>query len=139
MNEPRPPHPTFNAMLICDNTIREEGTGKISLIGIFGVVYSPAFPAVHPSLCVYLNIADALGRYRLRLDLMQADSMRVIGRGEGELEVTDRERPAEFVFQLLGLAFEGPGRYQFNLYANNELLGSKSFNVVLSKQPPGGA
>ncbi len=32
MSVPRPPRPTFNAMLICDNTIREEVTGKVSLV-----------------------------------------------------------------------------------------------------------
>src|SRR3989442_11211587 len=69
MSVPKPPRPTFNAMLICDNTIREEVTGKVSLIGIFAAIQSPAFPVVVPSLCVYLNVSDAQGRYRLRLEL----------------------------------------------------------------------
>ena len=139
MSVPKPPRPTFNAMLICDNTIREEVTGKVSLIGIFAAIQSPAFPVVVPSLCVYLNVSDAQGRYRLRLELMHADSMRVIGHGEGELEVGDQRLPTEFVFQLQRLVFDRPGRYQFNISANSELLGSKSFDVVLSNQPPGGA
>jgi hypothetical protein len=29
------PHPHLNAMLLCNHTIREHGTGKISLIGGF--------------------------------------------------------------------------------------------------------
>src|SRR4030095_285264 len=106
---------------ICDHTIREEITGKVSLIGIFAAVQCPAVPVVLPSLCVYVNVADAQGLYRLRLELMQSDSMRVIGRGEGDLHVVDLRLPAEFVFQLQGLAFDRAGRYQFNLYANGEL------------------
>jgi hypothetical protein len=34
-NVPQPPPPVINALLICDVAIREEGTGKVSLIGIF--------------------------------------------------------------------------------------------------------
>jgi hypothetical protein len=137
MSEPKPPHPTFNAMLICDNTIREAGTLKVSLIGIFGAIWSPAFPMIHASLCVYANLGDAQGRYRFRLELLQADTMKVIGRGEGDVEIGDRMLPAEVVFQLRGLVFDRPGRYEFNLSANGTHVGHKSFDVLQLKQPPG--
>jgi hypothetical protein len=81
-------------MLICDNAIREEGPGKVSLIGIFANIYALALPAVHSSLCVYANLG---------LEMMQADAMRIIGRGEAEIEVVDRMKPAEIVFELRGL------------------------------------
>jgi hypothetical protein len=90
-------------MLICDNAIREEGPGKVSLIGIFANIYALALPAVHSSLCVYANLGDAQGKYRFRLEMMQADAMRIIGRGEAEIEVVDRMKPAEIVFELRGL------------------------------------
>lgn len=139
MTDPEPPHPTFNAMLICDNSIREEGTGKVSLIGIFAHIWSLKFPTVHPSLCVYVNLGDAQGKYHLRLELMRADDMRTIGRGEAEAEVGDRMKPAEIVFELAALAFEGPGRYEFVLYANERLVGRKSFDVLKLDARPGEA
>jgi hypothetical protein len=137
MSEPKPPRPTFNAMLICDHTIREAGTLKVSLIGIFGAIWSPVFPSIHSSLCVYANLGDAQGKYRFRLELLQADTMKVIGRGEGDVDIGDRMLPAEVVFELRGLAFDRPGRYEFNLYANDDLVGRKSFDVLQLKQPPG--
>ena len=93
-----PPHPTFNAMLICDNSIREEGTGKVSLIGIFAHIRALKLPATHQSLCVYANLGDAQGKYHLRLELMQADTLQIIGRGEAQLEAPDRMEPTEMVF-----------------------------------------
>ena len=130
MAEPKPPKPAFNAMLICDHTIREEGTRKVSVIGIFGAIHSARFPAVHSSLSVYVNLGDALGAYRLRLELLHADTMQKIGSGEAELRVHDLMLPAEFVFELQRLVFDRAGRYQFDLYANDEHIGSKSFRVV---------
>jgi hypothetical protein len=47
------PHPVFKAMLICDQAIREEGTGKTSLIGIFEQIGARRFPVRHSSLAVY--------------------------------------------------------------------------------------
>lgn len=135
MAEPSPPHPTFNAMLICDNAIREEGTGKISLIGIFANIWSLEFPTAHPSLCVYLNVGDAQGSYRLRLELVRADDLRIIGRGEAEASAADRMRPAEMVLEMQGLVFERPGMYEFVIHANDRLLGRKSFQVLKLEKP----
>lgn len=139
MTEPMPPHPTFNAMLIADNAIREEGTGKISLIGIFANIYIITLPALHGSLCVYVNLGDAEGHYKLRLELVQTSGMRVIGRGEAQMEARDRMRPGEIVFELHGLLFDQAGRYEFVLYANDRLVGRKSFDVVKIEKPAGEA
>jgi hypothetical protein len=135
MTEPKPPHPTFNAMLICDNALREEGSKKVSLIGIFAQVLAEKFPTIHGSLCVYANIADAEGKYRLRLELVRADDMLMIGSGGTEVDFPDRWRPAEVVFELRGLVFERPGRYEFVLWANDRVVGRKSFDVLQLNRP----
>jgi len=124
-------------MLICDNAIREEGSRKISLIGVFASILSSTFPAVHGSLCVYVNLGEAEGRYQLRLELLRADTMQVIGRGESSIEPSDRMEPTEIVFEMQGLLFEYPGRYEFVLHANNNFVGKKSFRVLKLGQQPG--
>lgn len=49
------PHPSLNAMLLCDHTIREQGTGKVSLIGAFENISAAHFPLVHRAPSVYLH------------------------------------------------------------------------------------
>ena len=63
------PHPSLNAMLLCDHTIREHGTGKVSLIGIFENISAARFPVVHRALSVYAKLVDAEGEYAIRLEL----------------------------------------------------------------------
>jgi len=63
--------------------------------------------------------------------------MTVIGRGEGNFNVLDRMLPAEVLFELQGLIFDRPGRYEFNLYANDEYVGRKSFDVLQLTQSAG--
>ena len=65
------PHPSLNAMLLCDLTIREHGTGKMSLIGIFENISAARFPVVHRALTVYAKLADAEGEYGIRLELVR--------------------------------------------------------------------
>jgi hypothetical protein len=125
-----PERPTLNAMLICDASIREEGTGKISLIGIFANIRGYRFPIRHPVLNVYANLGDAQGKYRFRLDLVRLKDGRTLGSGSMDMEVGDRHRPTEVVFELVGLVFDQPGRYQFEFWANAWNIGFKSFTVL---------
>ena len=123
-------HPDIKAVLICDHAIREEGTGKISLIGIFEDLRARTFPIRHALLCVYVKLTDAAGAYKIRLELVRLGDLKAVGLGELDVNLVDRNRAGEIVFQLVGLVFERPGRYDFRLYANGRYLGSKTLNVV---------
>jgi hypothetical protein len=128
----------LNAMLVCDAAIKEAGTGKISLIGIFENLNTVNFPARHPQLAVYVKLTDAAGQYQLRLELVQLENATIIGQGEGAVTVHDRMESAELVFELHNLTFNAPGLYSFNLSANGRLVGSKTFSVLQLKRPGGG-
>jgi hypothetical protein len=120
-------------MLVCDQAIREEGTGKVSLIGIFENIASPSFPLIHPTLSVYVKLTDAEGKYRLRLELVQLETATIAATGEADIAAPDRMGSFEINFSLGNLPFPLPGLYEFRLLANGRYLGSKSLNVVASK------
>ena len=127
---PAPPHPAANAMLICDATFQDEASGKTSLIGVFETVSAFQFPARHGRLSVYAKLTDAQGEYRLRLELVRLEDLRVVGQGQFGATFADRMTPVELSFQVWDTFFEAPGRYEFRLYANDRWVGSKSLNVV---------
>jgi hypothetical protein len=126
-------------MVICDQAIREEGTGKISLIGIFENIHAGFFPIRHPSMAVYVQISDAQGEYDLRLELVRLDDMMTIGRGQGRASIGNRLQPSDILFNLLLLEFQRPGVYEFRLFANSRHLASKSFRVIKFEQAAGEA
>jgi hypothetical protein len=132
---PAPPHPALNAMVICDFAIQEEATGKTSLVGIFETVRAYQFPARHGMLSVYTKFTDAQGQYRLRLELVQLEDLKVIGQGQLGASFGDRMTPAEVIFQIGDLLFEKPGRYEFRLLANDRWVGSKCLDVVRAPEP----
>lgn len=132
-----PPVPILKAMLIADLAIREEGTGKVSLIGIFEQISAVSFPVRHPTLSVYVKMTDAEGTYDIAIELLRLDDATRLGEGRGTLEAPDRMAVGEIIVRLDNLIFPAAGLYEFRLLANRRYLGSKSFRVVKSV-PSGG-
>ena len=124
------PHPSLNAMLLCDLTIREQGTGKVSLIGIFESTSSARFPVVHRALSVYAKLGDAEGEYAIRLELARLDDGHVVAQGALRAAFADRMTPGELIFALENLGLERAGRYEFRLFANDRFVAGKSFTVL---------
>lgn len=126
-------------MLVCDRAIREEGTRKISLIGIFEQIRASTFPALHFELGIYVKLSDCEGQYRLRLDLFQLEDDTVLNSAEATINPNDRMSAVEIVFALHHLVFPKAGIYEFRLHANNRFVGSKTVRVIEWRPPVGGA
>lgn len=54
-----PVKPEVISFIIADMVIQEKATNKWSAVGIFDRVFSKNFPFVHPSLGLYIKLADA--------------------------------------------------------------------------------
>ena len=129
---PERPHPSLNAMLLCDLTIREHGSGKISLIGVFENISAARFPVVHRALSVYAKLTDAEGDYTIRLELVRLEDSHVVAQGTLRATFADRMSPGELIFNLENLGLERPGRYEFRLYAEDRFVAGKTFTVIQS-------
>lgn len=123
--------PVANAVLICDKVITEEGSKKKSLIGIFEKIGSKQFPCVHYFMAIYVKLTNALGTYVFRLDLVALDKDKVISKTEisREIVIEDPLGTHELVFNLNGLKFDTPGKYEFRVLANSQIFGQKAFFV----------
>lgn len=117
-------------MLLCDLTIREHGSGKISLIGVFENISASRFPVVHRTLSVYAKLTDAEGEYTIRLELIRLDDSHVVAHGTLKATFADRMSPGELIFNLENLALERPGRYEFRMYAEDRFVAGKTFTVI---------
>ena len=125
------PRPTLNAMLLCDSVITEKDTNKKSLIGIFENINALKFPCTHYFLSIYIKLTGAKGSYRFRLELVDLEENVVIGKGETPetLNIDDPLKTFELVFAIRGLTFKHPGKYEFRIFANNNIIGQKTFLV----------
>jgi len=131
--------PVVSAMLLCDIAIREEGTRRVSLIRLFDSILAQRLPLARGPFYVYALLTDAEGRYDVEIELRRLEDLAAIGdRQSLPVVLHDRHAFGEFVFEVEEMILERPGRYEFRLYANDRVLGVKSFSVVQSFEGLGG-
>ena len=128
--------PVVKAFLICDYVIHEQGTNKKSCIGIFHQINATRFPCRHGQLAIYSSITDALGDYSFHLSLVNLKDGKEIGSGTTPpLHIPDKLQTAELAFALQNIAFPQAGKYEFRLFANDQLIAQKSFSVLEVLRP----
>ena len=123
--------PILKAMLLCDQTLVEEGTNKRSLIGIFDRITASTIPTVHPSMSMYVQFREVEGTFDFTLELYDLTGDKVLHRATvKEFKVQDRSRDCELVFNLISVRFEHAGEYEFRIYINDAVFGQKSFKLI---------
>ena len=123
--------PILKAMLLCDQTLIEEGTHKRSLIGLFDRVKSSQFPTVHGSMSVYVQFREIEGKFNFMLELYDlAEDKTLHNAMVKDFNVQEKSRDCELVFNLLSVRFAHPGDYEFRIYVNDQIFGQKSFQVI---------
>lgn len=124
--------PSIKAFLACDYVLKDSATGKVSIVGVFTDVNTPAVPCFHQQIGLYVCFTDASGKYDFAIDLIYLNENQRIGGTEVEASgITDRLQIYDFGVMLQGIWFPGAGRYEFRLSANHQLLAQKDFRVVI--------
>ncbi len=130
------PKPSLQALLVCDTVIIDAATGKKSIINTFTHIMAMRFPCQQPQMGIYFCITDAEGEYNFRLDFVQINSDKIIGSANiNKVTIKSRLVAHDFGIRIPSVVFPEPGRYEYRLFANDEFIGNKDFNVVQAKKP----
>ena len=118
-------------MLLCDQTLVEEGTHKRTLIGLFDRIKALQLPTVHPSMSIYVQFREIEGVFDFSLELYDLTEGKTLNRAMmKDFRVQDKSRDCELVFNLLSVKFDHPGDYEFRIFVNDCIFGQKSFKVL---------
>jgi len=128
------PPPILQALLLCDTTIREAGTNKLSFIGIFNDIVSHQFPTVHPAFSVCVILSDGHGNIKCRLRMLCMENNKELFTLQQDFQFNDPRENSELIFQIKQLPIPTPGTYCIEFFAGQELLGSRKLRVNQAKQ-----
>ena len=126
---PDAPVPSVLAMLVCDQVIAEQGTGKKSLIGIFDNLQAPGFPT-QTRFAVYAKLADAQGQYKFRIRLVNLKDESPVADINADMTLPDSTNPAELAINMIGIILPEPGKYEFQLWGNGTYLHRITLNAI---------
>ena len=130
------PAPDVLSLIVCDHIITDRMTGKQSLIGMYSRVHTPAFPATHPQLCVFVALTEGHGKTELRIRIVDGNDERPpIVEGKGVVHFKNPRAIAHLALQFHGLRFPKPGEYRVQLYSGNELLREARLELVKFRPP----
>jgi hypothetical protein len=121
--------PVLIAALVCDLAAMEPHTGKKTLVGIFDKMVTQRLPIIR-HIFVYFKLLNGEGEYNLEIRHVLSKNGQVIGNAIGKVTLLDRLASMDqFVF-LGGAVFPEYGKYDFQILANDVLLGSAVLEVL---------
>jgi hypothetical protein len=119
--------PEVLAMILCDQVIRDQMTGKVSIIGSFSKINAEKFPAVHPRMAVYIALTDGEGDYQGALRFVFDETGHELFRGDFPVRLPNPLGVAEIHFAMPAISLPKPGKYHLDLLCDGELLKSRWF------------
>lgn len=129
--------PEVKSFLVADMVIQEKVTNKWSVVGIFDQVLAPKFPTARSGVGLYVKLADAEGRYKVRIEFRDSEDT-VLAKMEGlELTTNGPVRTLDFGVPIQFLHLPKPGTYHFQLFLNDELAQMAALHAVQAMSPPG--
>jgi hypothetical protein len=126
--------PILLAMLVCDTTIRDIQSKKISLIGCFSSIFAKEMPFVYNQFSLFVCVTEVIGTVPITIQIKNLLNDEILVKDVSiKIESTDSTNPIEFVVTLNNVVFPNLGQYAIELFGYRELLGS--VKISISKIP----
>lgn len=131
------------AILLSDNAIREMGTGKLTLVGLFGAWNCPAFPYNTPPFWITVSLTNfpaGTKSANVVVRLEQKQTGLVVGNTAAQIGFPDGKITLNSIIDLPlimpGVVLPQPGTYRVVVLANDEKLDERAIEVNLASPPP---
>ena len=129
--------PSLLAILLCDQVILEQGTGKKTLVGIFEDINSSGEPIAH-RVGFFARVTDLEGLYNFAIKVVRIapEGEVVVAAGQFPLPQAISDRLANVDIALnVPAVFPKFGKYEFQLFANDMYIGRAVLNCRKREAP----
>jgi hypothetical protein len=125
--------PGCQASLLCDSVIRDELTGKTTLVGIFDTFRLLCYPGTTSPCMVYLRWVDGTGRFGIRTEVQDPKRGLVLFRSAGSAKFGSplKKTSGEMWLPLAPLPFEAGGTFDLVVFVDDLELTRLPFSVSL--------
>lgn len=117
--------PILQALILADHVYTDSQTGKKVVAGTFNQIWSPQFPGQFgQTTWVYASLTDVLGTAKISIKYADMQNNVLLEMVPIELKSDDPLKTFELVLPVPGFPMPHEGTYRFELFANDDLLGS---------------
>ncbi len=112
--------PTAKAVYICDEAVRDVGSGKITLVNLWDPIRpgrGSTFPYRLPRMCVFAWLRDGEGPAWFRVDIVDIAADALCHRSRHyRIDIPARNVSVYASFRIQDIPFPRPGSYLVELY-----------------------
>jgi len=132
----------IQAILLSDAVIREAGTGKLTLVGMFSAWNCPGFPFQTPPFCataILSNFANGTTQINVVVRIEQKQTGLVLASSVARAQIPagkiSHKDIVEIPFKLPGVVIPQEGEYRVVILADDEKLGERHWLARLVPAP----
>ena len=130
------PRPIALNLTVCDYVIIEEGTRKVSLVGVFSGIRALTFPFFRPPFCVFVALTDGQGEAEVELTVTHVESDEEVYSFQRSVRFPDRFTEVRVLMRLAECPFPAPGSYMFTLLVDGEWIAHRRIHVYSTETEP---
>jgi len=129
--------PILLSSIICDRVIFDRITGMPSVINIIQTINAPKYPVRHDQLIFFCELTNGHGQTKMNIRLVDLENQdKIIFQQTREVNFKDVRQIVTVAINLMGVVFQHPGEYRFQLFADETLLGERSVVCRQVNFPP---
>jgi hypothetical protein len=121
--------PICQAVVVCDQVIREAETNKFTLMGLFNSIKVSAFPTRHVRIHVFVSLTNYEGEAEGMLKFIDPEG-NVVAQMQGPIVFHDKLATIDLNFVINGMVFPKPGTYTIEFLVAHQLVGSRKIQVT---------
>lgn len=132
-------HPVVRHLIVCDDIQYDPNNPRrATLVNIVHAIHSldqPPFPLLHRELCVLVQVSECRGTADFRIDIVQADTGRVVRRTQARSHDFGND-PLEVFglpFRIQACPFPEAGLYWIQFWYNEHMIAQEP--LVLRSRP----
>lgn len=112
-------------LIICENAFITSGSNNLNVIGIFDVINTPGFPAVHPAFTVVAKIInDDSSEHEVSLKIFKEG---LVLFQSPKIKFTDKQY--QFINNMVNFQFPEEGKYTVSVQIDGEDKETRTINL----------
>lgn len=133
----RKPPPQCKAILLCDQTIVDASTGKISIIGIINEWTFQEFPHQTQPFTCFLELTDGIGDYAISVDVYDLNADQIIAQTHIAIVAFSNPRTkVDLIIPISPLMLQHPGSYDVVVLADGQEIDRQQFQAIENTGDP---
>ncbi len=118
--------PRVLSILFCDHAVKEEGTGKYTLVGVFTYFRSQKYPVFLGRFFTHIVFANITAKeHTFALTITKSGTRKPIGEMSGKLKLEQASKMSELALPINNLRIEEPGQYTFSFNLDEKFVGKR--------------